>query len=51
MGNAEYVNGQIFGAGAIDVDDIDRAVEELTELAAFGDGHSPSGRIDLSRRQ
>jgi hypothetical protein len=53
---SQNFNGQSFGTGAANGRDIDRAIEELTELAAFGDGHSPSGtnilsRYGLSRRQ
>jgi hypothetical protein len=40
---------QTFGTGAMDVNDIDRAVDELTELAALGGDYGPSGTIHLTR--
>jgi hypothetical protein len=41
--------GPTLGTGAANVSNIDRAIEELTELVALCDGHSSSGSINLSR--
>jgi hypothetical protein len=51
--NAAFISqnfsAQSIGTGAIDVNDIDRAVEELTELAALGNDSDPSGMIRSTR--
>jgi hypothetical protein len=52
--NATFITqnftGQSLGVGAMPVDDVARAIEELTELAARGEHSDPSGMIRSARR-
>lgn len=52
--NATFItqnfSGQSLGVGAMHVDDVARAIEELTELAARGEHSDPSGMIRSARR-